>query len=67
MVVSQNLLEKTIEQVPKSVNELKPLVYFSVELSNGGENEMVEVVSPETNWDLFRSMWEQESGVMQQQ
>ena len=51
-----DLLEMSIEQVPKSVAVLRPMVDFSVEILNTG-GEDVELVSPGIDWEAFTNQW----------
>ena len=56
-VVPQELLEEALEQVPRSVEKLAPLVDYYAELNNADE---VELVKPEgSTWDDFRGVWNQ--------
>ena len=50
------LLEMSMEQVPKSVALLRPMVDFSAEMHNTG-GEDVELTSPGMDWDRFTSQW----------
>lgn len=52
----RDLLELSMEQVPKSVALLRPLVDFAVEIHNSG-GEDVELVTPEMGWEAFTSLW----------
>ena len=52
----RELLELSIEQVPKSVALLRPMVDFSAEMHNTG-GEDVELTSPGMDWDLFTNQW----------
>jgi hypothetical protein len=54
--VPRDLLEMSIEQVPKAVAVLRPMVDFSVELHNTG-GEDVDLVSPGIDWDVFTNQW----------
>jgi hypothetical protein len=45
-----------MNQVPKSVEALRPLVDFTVEIHNEG-SEDVQLITPGESWDSFRSQW----------
>jgi len=58
-IVPRELLNKTLEKVPKSVEILSPLVDYYAELYNptGGD---IELVKPEgETWENFQSQWTQ--------
>lgn len=56
-IVPRDVLEKALEQVPRSVNILAPLVDYYAELHNAKD---VELTKPESSsWDDFRSVWNQ--------
>jgi len=57
-VVPTDLLELSMEQVPKSVALLRPLVDFAVEINNTG-TEDVDIVTENVDWDVFKSQWAQ--------
>ena len=57
-VVPQELLERTMEEVPKSVARLEPLVDFLAEISNSDEGD-VALVTEDMTWESFRSQWTQ--------
>ena len=57
-VVPRELLELSIEQVPKSVAMLRSLVDFAVDLHNAGTDD-VEIVTPGVDWKIFRIQWTQ--------
>ena len=57
-VVPQELLERTMEEVPKSVARLEPLVDFFVEISNSDEGD-VTLVTDNMTWKTFKSRWAQ--------
>ena len=60
-VVPESLIALTIEEVPKSVAELAPLVDYHVELSNDPEaSQEIEIVTPGETWDHFTAQWVQE-------
>lgn len=62
-VVPRDLLESSIEQVPKSVALLRPMVDFSVDINNSG-TEDVELVTPGVDWEIFQNQWVQTSCVL---
>jgi hypothetical protein len=54
-IVPQELLAAAIEQVPKSVKKLSPLVDYFVELSN---NVDIEIANPPSEtWNTFKMNW----------
>ena len=55
-VVPQNVLEKALEQVPKSVKILTPLADFFCELNNGPGPD-IEMISSDEDWDTFQANW----------
>lgn len=56
-VVPARVLEATLEQVPRSVEILAPLVDYYAELNNAAE---VQLVKPEgSTWEDFRDIWNQ--------
>lgn len=56
-IVPRALLEATLEQVPRSVNILAPLVDYYAELNNADE---VQLIKPEgSTWEQFRDVWNQ--------
>ena len=56
-VVPRELLETALDQVPRSVEKLAPLVDYYAELNNADE---VELVKPEgSTWEDFRDVWNQ--------
>jgi len=50
------MLELSLEQVPKSVALLRPMVDFAVEIHNTGGQD-VELVAPEMDWEAFTNLW----------
>ena len=58
-IVPRDLLAKTIEEVPRSVLELAPLVDYHVELMNDPSNPDIEIVTPGETWQSFTSNWTQ--------
>ena len=58
-VVPQHVLEKALEQVPKSVKILAPLVDYHVELLNAPGAEDIEIVTEGETWETFQSQWTQ--------
>ncbi|KAG7356058.1 zeta toxin family protein [Nitzschia inconspicua] len=60
-VVPRELLEKTLAQVPKSVEILAPLVDYYAEINNPPDSEDVELVKPTgSTWEEFRRQWVQD-------
>jgi len=58
-VVPHEILEKSLEEVPKSVRILAPLVDFFAELYNPPNSEDIELVTEDMTWDSFRQSWVQ--------
>jgi hypothetical protein len=54
-IVPQKVLAAALEQVPKSVEILAPLVDYRVELSNAAD--IVLVNPPGENWESFQKQW----------
>jgi len=54
-LVPRELLEAALEQVPKSVKILAPLVDYHVELRN--DSDEVEIATPGETWETFQSQW----------
>ena len=54
-IVPQELLVAALEQVPKSIEILAPLVDYHVELNNATEIELVN--PPEETWESFGRNW----------
>jgi len=56
--VPKELLLKALEQVPKSVEKLAPLVDYHAEIHNPPNTDDVELVKPEgETWEKFKSHW----------
>lgn len=55
--VPQHKLEQALEQVPKSVKILAPLVDYHVELLNAPAADDIAIVSDEISWESFQSQW----------
>lgn len=56
-IVPKALLEAALEQVPRSVEVLSPLVDYYAELNNA---DKVELVKPEgSTWEEFTEVWNQ--------
>jgi hypothetical protein len=56
-VVPQKVLEAALEQVPRSIEILSPLVDYYGELNNADE---VELVKPQSStWEEFSEVWNQ--------
>jgi hypothetical protein len=58
-VVPESVLEAAIEQVPKSVKILAPLVDYFVELLNDSNTPDIELVTEGETWESFASKWVQ--------
>jgi len=59
-IVPSDVLEKAIEQVPKSVKILAPMVDYYAEISNAPDVDDIELVKPDgSNWAKFRQQWMQ--------
>jgi hypothetical protein len=56
-VVPRDLLAKALEQVPRSVKILAPLVDYHVELKNASDNDDIELVTDGETWETFKSHW----------
>jgi hypothetical protein len=56
-IVPMAVLKASLEQVPKSVKELAPLVDYHVELNNAPGTSDIELVTSNRNWDDFASNW----------
>jgi hypothetical protein len=57
-IVPRELLVETLEQVPRSVSELAPLVDYLVEIRNV-PGEDLELITPNESWETFTSQWTQ--------
>ena len=55
----RDLIVETIEQVPKSVAELAPLVDYHIELLNDPKTPDIEIVTPGETWENFTAQWVQ--------
>ena len=52
------ILEKAMEQVPKSVKILAPMVDYYAEINNAQGVDDIELIKPEdSNWTEFRQQW----------
>ncbi|KAL3917456.1 MAG: hypothetical protein SGILL_004704 [Bacillariaceae sp.] len=59
-VVPRELLETAMEQVPRSVDILAPLVDYYAEISNPADSEDVILVKPkDSSWEQFGRTWVQ--------
>ena len=59
-VVPRELLEKAMEQVPRSVDILSGLVDYHAEISNPADADDVELVKPRgSTWEEFSRQWNQ--------
>jgi len=56
-IVPRELLLATIDEVPRSVSELAPLVDYHVELMNDPSKEDIEIVTPGETWETFTAHW----------
>lgn len=57
-IVPSHVLEEAIEQVPKSVKILAPVVDYYAEINNAPGVDDIELVKPEnSNWVQFRQQW----------
>lgn len=53
-----HVLENAIEQVPKSVKILAPMVDYYAEINNAPDVDDIELVKPKnSNWREFRQQW----------
>jgi hypothetical protein len=56
--VPKGVLEAALEQVPRSVQALSPLVDYYAEIDNAENAPDVELVKPPgSNWEEFRVTW----------
>jgi hypothetical protein len=55
-VVPVSLIQESLEQVPRSVKVLAPLVDYHAELHNFPDSD-IELVKKGETWDDFRSHW----------
>ncbi len=52
------MLQDAIDQVPKSVKILAPMVDYYAEINNAPDVDDIELVKPEgSNWSEFRQQW----------
>ena len=56
-VVPRKLLAEALEQVPRSVKILAPLVDYHVELNNSSDDGNIELVTEGETWETFKSHW----------
>lgn len=56
-IVPRQLLEDTLEEVPKSVERLVRLVDYHIELHNAPHAPDIIPVTPHESWDSFMSQW----------
>jgi hypothetical protein len=54
-----DLLEQALEQVPRSVKLLAPLVDYCAELLNAPNAQDIELVTEGETWETFYSQWVQ--------
>jgi len=61
--VPNQTLELALDQVPRSIEILKPLTDFSVEIMNPPNKNDVDLVNmvpgEDFSWDVFRKQWDQ--------
>eukprot|EP00977_Amphora_coffeiformis_P010819 scaffold2536_cov169-Amphora_coffeaeformis.AAC.12 len=57
-VVPKMVLERALEQVPRSVKILAPLVDYHIELMNAPEADDIEIVTDGETWESFKSHWD---------
>lgn len=58
-IVPRDLIVETIHQVPRSVDELSPLVDYHIELLNDDKKADIEIVTQGETWESFTSQWVQ--------
>lgn len=59
-IVPRETLEAALEQVPRSVKILAPLVDYYAEINNDQGAPDVELTKPvNSDWDTFRQQWNQ--------
>ena len=59
-VVPREVLEMALEQTPRSVKILAPLVDYFAEFNNDQSASDIELVKPDnSDWETFRSVWNQ--------
>jgi hypothetical protein len=59
-IVPRDLLVKALEQVPRSVAKLSPLVDYTAELHNAPHADDIQLVAPhDETWDSFKEQWSQ--------
>jgi hypothetical protein len=58
-VVPRETLMNALEQVPKSVEELSPLVDYFCELGNAPNVADIELLTKGENWENFQKHWMQ--------
>ena len=56
-IVPRDLLVAALEQVPKSVKILAPLVDYHAELRNAPNEPDIELVTEGESWEHFQSQW----------
>lgn len=56
-VVPTDIIEETLEQVPRSVTALSPLVDYTCELDNAPEKDDIELLTEGETWESFTSHW----------
>ena len=55
--ITFEIMEKALEQVPKSVKILAPLVDYHVELLNAPNADDIVIVNDGETWETFQSQW----------
>ena len=56
-IVPTDIIEETLEQVPRSVAALSPLVDYTCELNNAPGNDDIELLTEGETWESFTSHW----------
>ena len=51
------MLIEALEQVPKSVQQLAPLVDYHVEVRNVPNAIDIELITPGETWESFQKQW----------
>jgi hypothetical protein len=57
--VPRDVLEAALDQVPRSVKILGPLVDYFCEINNGPGLPDVELITPGETWETFQAKWVQ--------
>ena len=56
-MVPTDIIEETLEQVPRSVAALSPLVDYTCELNNAPKGDDIELLTEGETWESFTSHW----------